>query len=68
MTDAMTRLGDGAAGYAALIVLLLAATVVALVRLIAVFKMLKQYHTPGEHAGFKHEDLQTQTSSAWLRR
>ena len=57
MTDPMTRLGDGAAGYAALIVLLLAATVVALARLIAVFKMLKQYYTPGEHAGFKYEEM-----------
>ena len=57
MTDAMTRLGNSAAGYAALIVLLVAATVVALVRLIAVFKMLKQYHTHGEHAGFKYEEM-----------
>ena len=59
MTDPMTRLGDGAAGYAVLIVLLVAMTVVALVRLIAVLKMLKQYHPPGEHAGFKHEEMQT---------
>ena len=57
MADAMTRLGDSAVGYAALIVLLVAATVVALVRLIAVFKMLKQYHTRGEHAGFKYEEM-----------
>jgi len=57
MTDAMTRLGNSAAGYAALIVLLVAMTVVALVRLIAVFKMLKQYHTCGEHAGFKCEEM-----------
>ena len=57
MADAMTRLGDSAVGYAALIVLLVAATVVALVRLIAILKMLKQYHTRGEHAGFKYEEM-----------
>ena len=59
MMDAMTRLGNSAAGYAALIILLVAMTVVALVRLIAVVKMLKQYHTRGEHAGFKYGEMQT---------
>ena len=57
MTDAMTRLGDGAAGYAALIVLLLVATVVALVRLVAVLKVLNWYHAHGEHAGFQYEKM-----------
>jgi hypothetical protein len=59
MTDSLTRLSSDAVGYAVLIVLLVAMTVMALVRLIAVFRMLKQYYTPGEHAGFKHEELQT---------
>jgi hypothetical protein len=57
MMDAMVRLGDGAVGYAALMVLLVAMAVVALMRLIAVLKMLKQVHTHGEHAGFKYEEM-----------
>jgi hypothetical protein len=57
MMDAMVRLGDSAAGYAALIVLLVTATVAALVRLIAVLKMLNRYHVRGEHAGFKYEEM-----------
>ena len=55
--DTVARLGDSAVGYTALIVLLVAMTVVALMRLIAVFNMLKQYHTHGEHAGFKYEEM-----------
>jgi uncharacterized membrane protein len=42
MMEPVARLGDSAVGYAALMVLLVAMTVVALMRLIAVFKMLKQ--------------------------
>ena len=57
MTDAMTRFGDSAIGYAVLIVLLVAMTVVALMRLIAILKILKQYHTRCEHAGFKYEEM-----------
>jgi hypothetical protein len=38
----MLRFGDSAVGYAALIVLLVAMTVVALARLIAVLKNLEQ--------------------------
>jgi hypothetical protein len=53
----MTRLGDSVVGYVALFVLLVAATVVALVRLIAILKMLKQYPTRGAHAGFKYEEM-----------
>ena len=57
MTDPLTMLGDSVVGYAALIVLLVAMIVVALMRLIAVFNMLKQYHTHGEHASFKYEEM-----------
>ena len=59
MTDAMTRLGNSAVGYAVLIVLLVAMTVVALVRLIAVSKMLEQYLARGERARIKYEEMQT---------
>jgi hypothetical protein len=45
----MTGLGDSVVGYAVLIILLIAMTVVALMRLIAILKMLKQYHTRGQH-------------------
>jgi len=57
MMDAMVRLGDSAAGYAALIILLVTATVAALMRLIAILKMLNRYHARGEHAGFKYEEI-----------
>ena len=57
MMDAMVRLGDSAAGYAALVVLLVTVTVAALVRLIAVLEMLNRYHARGEHAGFKYEEM-----------
>ena len=57
MIVALTRLGDSAVGYAALMALLVAMTVVALMRLIVVLEMLKQVHTPGEHAGFKYEEM-----------
>ena len=59
MTYAMTRLGDSAIGYAALIVLLIVMAVVALVRLIAISKMLKQHIARGEHARTKREEMQT---------
>jgi len=49
MTNAMTGLDDSVVGYAVLIILLIAMTVVALMRLIAILKMLKQYHTRGQH-------------------
>lgn len=57
MMDTLARLGDSAVGYAALMVLLVAMAVVALMRLIAVYKVLKWYHTHGEHAGFKYEEM-----------
>ena len=59
MTDAMNWLGNSAVGYAVLIVLLVAMTVVALVRLIAVSKMLEQYLARGERARIKYEEMQT---------
>ena len=57
MMDTVSRLGDSAVGYAALMVLFVTMTVVALMRLIAVYEMLKRYHTHGEHAGFKYEEM-----------
>ena len=57
MAGAMTGLGDSTVGYAVLIVLLVAVAVVVLVRLIAVFKILKQRHTRGERAGVEYEEI-----------
>ena len=55
--DTVARLGDSAVGYTALMVLLVAMTVVALMRLIAVLKMLNRYDARGKHAGFKYEEM-----------
>jgi hypothetical protein len=59
MIVAMTRLGDSAVGYAALIVLLVVMTFVASVRLIAASKMLTQYIARGEQGRTKREEMQT---------
>ena len=55
--NTISKLGDGAVGYAALIVLLVAMASVPLVRLVAALKILNQGHTHGEHASVKREEM-----------
>jgi len=57
MEDVMIKLGDVTVGYAVLIVLLVAILVVALVRIVATFKILNQRHTRGKHVKDEHDEM-----------